>query len=84
MRRDVLNAPASSLLYDVTVSAVGVVPANKLIPQIIWDGDDDENGTEELEDLSVYAIPGTDQITYTLSHRNGFFSGPVKVQTLVA
>lgn len=82
--RDVLAVASATQLFETTVAHVGVTAASKLIPKIVWDGDDDENGTEELEDLSVFAVPGIDQITYTLSHRLGFFVGEVNVNTLVA
>lgn len=84
VQRNVLAVPASSLLFETTVASIGVTPASRLIPQIVWDGNDDENGTEELEDLDIFAVPGTDQITYTLSTRTGFFSGDVKINTLIA
>lgn len=84
LRRDVIAVPSAVTLYETTIAAVGITAANKLLPALVWDGDDDENGTEELEDLSVFAVPGTDQITYTLSSRTGFFLGNVKVNTAVA
>ena len=40
---------------------------------------DDENGIEELDDMQVFGDAGTGQVTFTLVHRRGAFTGPFKI-----
>lgn len=84
IERLTVNVPSASLLYETTAAVASVTPTSKLIASLVWDGDDDENGTEELENMTVVAYPASaGNVTITLSSRVGFFIGDFKINLLV-
>jgi hypothetical protein len=72
-----------ALEWTETVTAVGVVATQKIIPMIAAHDDTDENDAEMLDILAMSATAGTGQITFDLGFSQ-VTSGPIKINWVAA
>lgn len=78
--RVVVNVPANVRNeFVATISVAGVTPTSKIMATFAWDGDTDDNGPEELMHMQVFALALAGQIQFTLTHAQGAFIGPFKI-----
>ena len=65
--------------YETVVTDATVSATDKITCAFNYGGTDDENGTEELDDMKVFGAAGTGQVTFTLTHQRGAFTGDFKI-----
>lgn len=69
---------AAAFQHSQTVAAVGVTPAKVILASLAPALDADDNDPELLDLVTVWGVPGTDQITFGLTF-SAPTSGPVKL-----
>ena len=70
--------------YTQTVAHAGMTAGKVVTPRLVMLSEDDENGLDELDEMTVAAVPGVDQVTFTLSHVRGPFVGIFNIAYSVA
>ena len=75
-----LTAPSNSgTEWSSTVSVAGATASSKVSSELVLNSSLDQNGYDELQHMNVWAVPASGQITFTLTHRLGPFTGPFYV-----
>lgn len=83
--RETITVPGGTAgEYTTTVTAASATPTSKVNAQLVLNSANDQNGHDELGDMRVFAIPGTGQITFTITHERGPFVGPFYVDYFLA
>lgn len=65
--------------YEAVVTDATVSATDKITCAFNYGGTDDENGLEELDDMKVFGVAGSGQVTFTLTHQRGAFAGVFKI-----
>lgn len=83
--RATITVPANTVgEYTATVVDGSATGTSKVQCQIAINTAIDQNGPDEVGNMSVYALPGTGSIAFTLTKSTGFFVGPFYVDYFLA
>lgn len=69
--------------FESTVTDAAVTATSNILARLVVESADDENGTDELDEMDVFAMASSGAVVFTLSHRRGPFVGPFNVHYLV-
>jgi hypothetical protein len=83
--RATITVPANTAVeYSTAVADALATGASKVNARLVLNTSLDQNGYDELDNVSVYAVPTAGSITFTLTHRRGPFVGPFYVDYSLA